>query len=150
MSTENNKHHVAWADRLGLNKIWHDAICYCRMSYGTEEYRQAVFGFYHLLVNIKDGPQLKETVTNYKNNDWEKKIHTMLEKWRDTHNDLRDELDVMQDEEEKIRDDMMSDLFDYMLQLLESKGFGFYKSDLSTDNISLTSSNEFEEEEPKE
>lgn len=135
MSTE-NKHHVAWADRLGLNKIWHDAISYCRMSYGTEEYRQSVFGFYHLLVNIKDGPQLKQIVTDYKSNDWEKKIREQLEKWRTSHPDLRDELDVVQDEEEKIRDDMMSDLFDYMLQLLETKGFGFYKSDIIDEDYS--------------
>jgi hypothetical protein len=97
-----NKHHVAWADRLGLNKIWHDAISYCRMSYGTDEYRQAVFGFYHLLVNIKDGPQLKDDVTKYKNDEWEQRIKNRLQEWRRVHIDLKDEPDVLQDEEEKI------------------------------------------------
>jgi hypothetical protein len=137
-----NKHHVAWADRLGLNKIWHDAISYCRMSYGTDEYRQAVFGFYHLLVNIKDGPQLKKTVTDYKNGEWEQKIRVRLQEWRMSHFDLKDEPDVLQDEEEKIRDDFMGDLFDYMLQLLETTGFGFYKSDIIDEDYSDDASND--------
>lgn len=130
MSTGNSRHHVAWADRLGLNKIWHDAINYCRMTYGTDEYRQAVFGFQRLIVNIKDGPALKDTILEYKKNVWEKKIKNRLEQWRAANPDLRDELTIVQDEHEKIRDDMMGELFDFMLQMLEDKGFGFYKSDI--------------------
>lgn len=131
-----NKHHVAWADRLGLNKIWHDAINYCRMAYGTSEYRQAVFGFYHLMVNIKDGPQLKTCINEYKDKTWEDNIKKKLGDWIKNNQDFKDELAVIQDEEEKIRDDLMVDLFDYMLQLLENKGFGFYKSDIIDEDYS--------------
>ena len=125
-----SKHHIAWADRLGLNKIWHDAIEFCRMSYGTSEYRQAVFGLYHLMVNIKDGAQLKDTIDKYKDGEWENKISERVDKWCMENPSLNDEPFIIQMEEEKIRDDLMSDLFDFILQLLEDEGFGFYKSDI--------------------
>ena len=137
MSTPTNSHHVAWADRLGLNKIWHEAINDCRLAYGTEEYRKAVFGFYNLIVNIKDGPQLKNLIDDYKINVWQKKIQSTLDIWKKEHADLRDELDVIQDEEEKIRDDLMELLFDYMLQLLEDRGFGFYQSSFEVEDKML-------------
>lgn len=124
----NQQHHVAWADRLGLNKIWHDAIEECRMTYGTEKYRQSVFGLYHLIVNIKDDPKLKDIVDKYKDGIWEDKIKERLSKWCKENPSLIDEPFIVQSEEELIRDDMMSDLFDYILQLLENEGFGFYKS----------------------
>lgn len=125
-----SKHHIAWADRLGLNKIWHDALEYCRMSYGTSEYRQAVFGLYHLMVNIKDGAQLKDIIDKYRNEEWETKVEVRLNQWSIENPALNDEPSIVQDETEKIRDDLMSDLFDFILQLLEDQGFGFYKSDI--------------------
>jgi len=144
MSTDNN-HHVAWADRLGLNKIWHDAINECRMAYGTEEYRRTVFGFQQLIVDVKDGPKLRTSINTYKNTVWEEKIKKRLDNWKKKNPYKQHTVSAIQFEEEQIRNDMLEDLSSYMIQLLEDNGFGFYKSDLSTDQISLTSSNETEE-----
>lgn len=127
---ENNtlqSHHVAWKDKLDLtNKIWSAAINDCRMTYGTEQYRPAVFGFYNLIINIKKGPALYDLITEYKNNTWEKKINERLNKWISENPDFKDELHVIQDEEEKIRDELMVELFHFMIQLLELSGFGTY------------------------
>jgi hypothetical protein len=141
-----NKHHVAWADRLGLNKIWHEAIGYCRICYGTEDYRKAVFGFYHLIVDIKDGPNLKILINTYIQDVWEPKIKAETDAWVEHNQDYKDEIQVIQDENEKIRDDHMIDLFDYMLQLLENQGFGFYKSDIIDEDYSDQESIDDDEE----
>ena len=149
MSTENNR-HFAWADRLGINKILHDAINDCRIAYGTEEYRSKVFSLYHLIPDIREGPQLKKMINEYKQTIWERKIRKRLEQWREHNPDLRDELNIMQDEEEKIREDLLPDFFDYMYQMLENTGLGFYKSDLTTDEISLTSKTDYMEDDTTE
>jgi hypothetical protein len=135
MSTENNdtqnhdiqSHHVAWKDKLNLtNKIWSEAISECRMTYGTEQYRQSVIGLYNLIINIKKGPALYDMITKYKNDVWEKKIKDELERWRHENPDLRDELSIIQDEEAKIKDDLLPEFFHYIIQLLENSGFGTY------------------------
>jgi hypothetical protein len=129
LSMQENKGHVAWADRLGLNKIWHDAINDCRMAYGTSEYRRAVFGLYNLIIDIKDGPPLKTNITSYKNTTWEEKIKDRLDNWKRRNPYKQHTILAMQFEEEQIRNDMLEDLFSYMIQLLENNGFGFYKSE---------------------
>jgi hypothetical protein len=123
-----NSHHVAWADRLGLNKIWHEAINECRMSYGTENYRRAVFGLQQLIIDVKDGPDLKTKIAKYKNEDWEKKVKDRLDRWKKKNPYKQHTISAIQFEEEQIRDDLLEDLFSYMIQLLEDSGFGFYKS----------------------
>jgi hypothetical protein len=136
-----SQHHVSWSDRLGFQKIWHDAINDCRMTYGTEEYRRAVFGLHQLILDVKDGPKLRTLINKYKNVEWEAKVKKRLDDWKKKNPYKQHTVSAIQFEEEQIRNDLLEDLFTYMIQLLEDNNYGFYHSDLSTDQISLTSSN---------
>lgn len=142
---KNQQFHVSWSDRLGFQKIWHDAINDCRISYGTEEYRRAVFGLQQLIIDVKDGPKLRTLINTYKDTVWTDKVNQRLNRWKKENPDLQYELSEIQFESEKIRNDLLEDLFSYIIQLLEKNNYGFYHSDLSTDQISLTSSNEMED-----
>lgn len=128
MPENNGAHHVAWADRLGLNKIWHEAINECRMAYGTSEYRRAVFGLHQLIIDVKDGPPLRTNIDNYKSHEWEDKVKARLDTWKKKNPYKQHTVLAIQFEEEQIRNDLLEDLFSYMIQLLEDSGFGFYKS----------------------
>jgi hypothetical protein len=145
-----NKTHVAWADRLGLNKIWHDAINDCRITYGTPEYRRAVFGLQQLILDVNDGPKLRTFINNYKNTEWEYKIKSRLDNWKRKNPYKQHSVSAIQFEEEQIRNDMLEDLFSYIIQLLEDNGYGFYKSDTVTDEISLTRGDYIEGESTEE
>jgi len=124
-----SNHHVAWADRLDLNKIWHDAINDCRIAYGTPEYRRTVFGLQQLLIDIKgdDAPKLRTLVDIYKNVEWEGKVKQRLDEWKRKNPYPAHKASSIQFAEEQIRNDLLEDLFTYMIQLLENNGFGFYK-----------------------
>ena len=138
---KNQQFHVSWSDRLGFQKIWHDAINDCRMSYGTTEYRRAVFGLQQLILDVKDGPKLRTLIDTYKNVKWEEKVAQRLNEWKKKNPYAAHKPSSIQFAEEQIRNDLLEDLFTYIIQLLENNNYGFYHSDLSTDQISLTSSN---------
>ena len=119
MTEKNNKHHVAWADRIGLNKTWAKSIERIWATYGTDEFYDAVWGMRTIIINIKNGPQLKKEIDKYVEKLYEEK-NEELKSYYDTY---------AYDSENMIRDkEMLPKLAYFMIQLLEDHGFGFYKS----------------------
>ena len=126
MSSESKNHHVAWADRIGLNKTWAKAIERIWAAYGTRDYNNAVWGMHTVLINIKNGPQLRQLTDKYTaklNKDKQKKLLS--------HYDTSS-----YDSENAILDDeMLPYLANFMIQLLEDHGFGFYESSVDEDEM---------------
>jgi len=133
MNQENNTgHHVAWADRIGLNKRWEEAIknCYYGMLYGPQDFKHAVNAFKMLMINIKGGPQLKDQVNEYINK-IDKVQNIQYKKWLSAdpgaitsrRKDVRNDLDNKKAEI----------LFTFMIQLLEDNNFCFYKGEFTGD-----------------
>jgi len=117
--TNNPSHHVAWADRIGLNKTWAKAIERIWATYGTKEYPSAVWGFKHIIININNGPQLKTHIDRY--------IETLREK---KYNELKpySNTPAYESEDAILEEEMLPHIANFMVQLLEDNGFGMYKS----------------------
>jgi len=118
--TESINHHVAWADRIGLNKTWAKAIERIWATYGTEFFPQAVWGLHTILINIKNGPALRSDIDDY--------IAKVRE---DKDRKLEHYVDdpAYANENVILEEEMLPGLANFMIQLLEDNGFGMYKSD---------------------
>ena len=117
---ESKSHHVAWADRIGLNKTWAKAIERIWATYGTNDFSKAVWGLHVILINIKNGPQLKKETNQYIEKLRQNK-YKRLEPYDDTY--------AYDSENIILEDEMLPLLANFMIQLLEDNGFGMYKSE---------------------
>jgi len=127
---KDSKHHVAWADRLGLNKLWFDDMKACSLSFGTDEYPIMVARFENDVVNIKSGPQLKDIITEYKRDKLDPLIDKLLRNWINAYPQESQNSSYLRDQEIFLEKKKTRMLCNFILQLLENNGFGFYKSEL--------------------
>lgn len=132
------QHHVAWKDRLGLNEQWMRDIMACSANYGSDDYLTAVSRFRDDIVNIKDGPQLRDIIDRYVDTTLYRMEEEEMRKWIQM---FPNEAKIQEEREAQkfeIRREHARQLYKFMIQLLEDNGFGFYKSDMTIDEISLT------------
>ena len=61
-----SSHHVAWSDRIGLNKQWAKDIQICSDYFGTPQYRLMVRRWKNNIPNIKNGIQFKYLIAKGK------------------------------------------------------------------------------------
>jgi len=109
-------------ESLGYSAILLGDIQACSETFGTELYRTNVQRLRHDVLNMKDGPNLRDIVEEYYSGPWNDGIKKELAEWKQRNPDLREELTIVQDEEEKIRDDHMIQLCDFIRQLLMDNG----------------------------
>lgn len=119
-----SNHHVAWADRIGLNKTWAKAIERIWATRGTDDFSNAVWGLQTVIINIKNGPQLKKEIDQYIIELRQDK-NEKLERYDDTY--------AYDSENNILEGEMLPYLANFMIQLLENYGFGFYKSEFDGD-----------------
>ena len=126
MPVENN-HHVAWADRIGLNKTWAKGIERIWATIGTDGFNNAVWGLHTVIINIKNGPQLRKEIDDHI-------IQLRMEKDKE----LEPYYDTPAYESENLilENNMLPGLANFMIQLLEDHGFGFYESSVEEDEMS--------------
>lgn len=120
MTEENKSHHVAWADRIGLNKTWAKAIERIWATYGTNDFSHAVWGLHIITININNGPQLKKEIDQYIQKLRQDNI-MKLKPYYDTP--------AYNSENNILEEEMLPSLANFMIQLLEDHGFGMYKSE---------------------
>lgn len=134
-STE--KHHVAWSDRIGMNKTWAKNILTCNESYGSPGYIAAVECLRNSLINIKNGPQLKNIIDTYKNGDLEVWKEDQLIQWKNDNPKYLSNHGRIEQLKKDINYKSFEMLYNYIVQTLEDYGFCFYESNLDTDEIGL-------------
>ena len=128
-SAETGKqHHVAWADRIGLNKVWAKNILDCNENYGTPIYVSSVKCLHNSLINIKNGPQLKTIVDKFVNGDLDKIKEDLFDDWKDQNPTLLSNRGKVQSIKNDISYKSFEMLYNYIVQTLEDNGFGFYES----------------------
>lgn len=130
---DSDNHHVAWADRIGLNKQWARDIQFCSDCFGTSMYSIAVRRFHNNIPNIKDGPDLHEIIAKYRDTTLTAEHDRLLDEWKSKYPDYAMNPDYVSQKSEEIGDFISSKLYHYILQTLEDYGFGFYASDVDED-----------------
>jgi len=128
--TNNPSHHVAWADRIGLNRTWAKAIERIWVTYGTNDFGNSVWGLHIVIINIKNGPQLKTIINEYISK-LRKEKNKKLEPYMDTS--------AYSSENNILEEEMLPGLAYFMIQLLEDNGFGMYESNIEEDSVGLDS-----------
>lgn len=128
MTETSSSHHVAWADRIGINKQWARDIEACSDSYGTPNYKYMVKRFKNNIPNIRDGPQLKDMINTYFNNTCKYHFNQKLFEWKKKNPQEASNESWILKKIDDLEPEMYEELYEYMIQLLEDHGFGFYKS----------------------
>lgn len=121
---QSKSHHVAWADRIGLNKTWAKGIERIWATRGTDDFHNAVWGMHVVIINIKNGPQLRTEIDQYIKELRQEK-YKKLDSYYDTP--------AYESENTILEEEMLPYLANFMIQLLEDNGFGFYKSEFDGD-----------------
>lgn len=125
MGAENHK--VAWKDRLGLNRVWEQDILFCSNMFRSDGYVDAVNRFRNNMINIRDGPQLKDIVDDYVKKDLRVWREERLIVWADNNRSDARVPEILSRTEKEIDMKAHELLYNFMVQLLEDNGFCFYK-----------------------
>lgn len=105
-------------DILGYSRILLDNIEECNRVFGTDAYKNAVQRLRHSVLNLKNGPQLRDTVEMYVQTTLQDEINRRLDEWKALNPDMADDLLILQSETEMIEGDCMILLHDFIVQLL--------------------------------
>jgi len=127
MNEQQGNHHVAWADRVEYDKLWFRNIQKCDEDYGTDLYETSVWRLYYSIINIKDGPQLKDMIDTYIQDKWYPKIQRHMAEWRKDNPFECDDEAVYTNERQQTQQELLPDLCYYIRQLLNDHGYGFYR-----------------------
>lgn len=109
-------------ESLAYSAILLRAIQSCDDSYGTELYRTNVEKLRHAVLNQKDGPKLRDIVEEFYSGPWAAKITAEMNRWKKQNPYLKHKIHALQDEEERLRNDFMPLLADFIRQLLMDNG----------------------------
>lgn len=109
-------------ESLGYSMILLRAIQSCDDSFGTEHYRTNVEKLRHAVLNLKDGPKLRDITEDYYNGPWRARINIELDRWKKQNPFLKHKAHAIQDEEERLINDYMVFLCDFIKQLLSDNG----------------------------
>ena len=132
---ETNGHHVAWADRIGLNKQWARDIQTCSETFGTNFFPFAVKRFLNNIPNIREGPQLNSIISEYRDKTLSVEFNLMLDDWKIKYPDLAINQDYVDQKSDEISMYISEKLYHYIIQTLEDNGFGFYASNVEEDEM---------------
>ena len=125
-----NDHHVAWKDRLGLNRIWEQSIIRCLNSYGTTSFIDDVNLLRTLIINIKDGPQLRSIIDDYYNNTIMIWINNGVEEWKQKNKAESSMPELVNRTRNEFKNFYYPYFLSFIMQTLENHGFGFYKTNI--------------------
>ena len=125
-----SSHHVAWADRVGLNKQWSRDVEACSNAYGSPLYHHMVQRFKNNIPNMRgDGPKLYDLLLEHESRLKIEK-NNIIREWRKQHPDLAREESFELEFEDRVQTKQDMDLYHFIIQTLEDHGFGFYKSNV--------------------
>lgn len=128
-------HHVAWADRIGLNKLWAKDILNCSESFGTLGYEISVNRFRNDIINIKNSVQLKSIIDDYVDNTLREWKMVTLDEWNKVNPIAAQNDSWIRDTNKIIEVRSCELLCNFMIQLLEDNGFCFYESNIEEDEM---------------
>jgi len=129
-----DKHHVAWADRLGFNKLWAEDIGMCsraKMSDNPQDFISMVERLDDDIINISNGAKLRDTIDKQKKI-LDSEMEQQLERYKIKNEfECRDPAFLDNYINNIVKYQYARKLYRFILQLLENKGFGFYKGESS-------------------
>ena len=128
-------HHVAWKDRLGLNRVWEQDILACSKLFRMDGYSDAVDRFRNNMINIKDGPQLRDIVSEYAKGELKSWKMERLSSWAEENRSDARVPEILSKTEAEINMKGHELLYNFILQTLEDNGFCFYQSKIDEDEI---------------
>jgi len=128
MSEKN--HHVAWKDRVGLSDRWEELIRVCayKMANGEKDLPRAVDALQSTLVNIRNGPQLRSMVLDYRKKDMKDARSQLYQNYIRGRPSSQISGSHQREFESQLVQQEARLVFEFIVQMLEDYGFCFYES----------------------
>jgi len=130
-----SKHHVAWADRIGLNKTWAKNIMSCNESFGTDYYISRVRALHNSIVDVKNGPKLRTIIDDYFNGELKEWEQLTLDRVKKDNPKKASNRGWLDQKKADISYRSYEKLYSYIVQTLENNNFCFYESSIEEDEI---------------
>jgi len=106
------------------------------ISFGTPTFQTNVLVFENTLLNVREGAKLYDLVQEKKRK-IERDIDIKLNLWINNHSEEAQHPSFVRDHHDELKYGGFIQLYHFMIQLLEDKGFGFYKSNIPSDDKGL-------------
>lgn len=137
MPNETASHHVAWKDRIGFNKIWYENFKAMSETYGTDSHPFMVERAINDIVNIKNGPNLSDRISNKKKEIRSQELQYCRQQWLESNPQKAEDTYYLRDLNRQLKALEAQLLHHFIIQLWEDEGFGFYESTTEEDDVSL-------------
>jgi len=108
-------------DLLGLVGQWRVDINTCSLTFGTPEYVNAVSRFRNDIVDIRNGPPLKQICDEYWDDILSLEGEDILERWKHLHKQESMIEEEVGDKKEEIRQHLAEKLCNFMIQQIVNK-----------------------------
>ena len=108
---------------IAISAIWYERFLECSRTYGTTEFINSVWRFYHSLLDIdNETKNIYTQVKNYLENNWRPKItkiaQTRIEPYADQSS--------IEHEIELIEREYIVEIFHFIIQTIQDSGIGWY------------------------
>lgn len=98
----------------------------CSAVFGSDAYPIMVARFENDIININKGPQLKDEIKKFKTDELDPMLDDQMKDWIDYHPQEAQNPSYLRDKEIELNKKRSELLCNYIIQLLENNGFGFY------------------------
>jgi len=122
-----NSFHVAWKDRIGFSDRWKITLDKLEKTWGTDEFSLRLDFLIYSIVNIKDGPELFDLIQE-KRDELYQCVEYNIEKYIMKHPEIAEEKSKIDYERKLLNNKASILLYHFVIQTLEDKNLGFYRS----------------------
>jgi len=127
-----NEKKAIFQDRVDIRTIWFKDAFKCSESFGTPLYPIMVARFENDMINIKDGPRFKDIINKYKHTQLKEYEEKIIEDWINNHPQESQNRSYLRDLKVEVNVLKAKNLCNFMLQLIDEKGYGFWKKESDT------------------
>ena len=111
---------------VAISAIWYERFLECSRTYGTIEFKNSVWRFYHSLLNLdEDQYAIYNKVKEYVENSW---MPGLEETIRETAESLSDPSSI-EHEREMIESQYIVEVFHFITQAIQDSGIGWHTMD---------------------
>jgi len=106
---------------VNISAIWYERFLECSRTYGTSEFKNSVWRFYHSLLNLSDELRIYDDVTEYIEEVWTPALQDIIKK---NTSSFADDSSI-EYEIELIEQIHIVDVFHFIIQTIQNSNIGW-------------------------
>ena len=111
---------------VAVSAIWFERFLECSRTYGTEEFTDSVWRFYHSLLNLgEDKLAIKNIVNDYLRDDWRPRLDSKIDdSLKEEHINVNDK-PIVNLFSKLCEKELIVELFEFIIQVIQDSGVGW-------------------------